>query len=418
MRFAKDEFLSNVLKMFTGTAGSHVLWTISMLAVARMYAPEYFGAGQLFISAASILSVVATGRYEMAIVIPRYRFQAMNLFLFSMALSLLSAVLMVPILLVFSDEIIRMTGISVENIILLPIYVVELCLYVLCYAWLIREKKYATTAKGLLLFPAAYFVFCLAFHYVWLPLHKLVLAIMLARGVEILYYGYFVCKGMRPLWPRGSWLGILRYGKRYIDFPKYMLIGNFIDSATQHMVPFFVTTFWGLAATGYYSMATQVLAAPAGLIAKSVGSVFQQEGSRLYGKYRECKAFYNKNLKICIGYSAVICFCAYFAIPTIVPVLMGGEWNIAGHYVQLMLPMTFVTLIASPLSSMYIIARKQKTYLGIQTANFWGSAISLYFMGRIGAGIEMALLIWGFAVMIVSGISIYGGKTIAKGSCA
>lgn len=416
MRFAKDEFLSNVLKMFTGTVGSHVLWTVSMLAVARMYAPEYFGAGQLFISAASILSVVATGRYEMAIVIPRYRYQAMNLFVFSAVLSLLSAAVMFLVLFSFSDMIIRMTGISAENILLLPIYVIELCLYVLCYAWLIREKKYATTAKGLLLFPAAYLVFCSAFHFVWIPIHKLVLAIMLARGVEILYYGFFVCKGMRPLWKRRSWQGVLRYGKQYIDFPKFMLIGNFIDSATQHMIPFFVTTFWGLAATGYYSMATQVLAAPSGLIAKSVGSVFQQEGSRLYGKYRECRAFYRKNLKICLGYSAVICICAFICVPTIVPVLMGEKWIVAGYYVQLMLPMTFVTLIASPLSSMYIIARKQKTYLGIQTAKFWGSAISLYFVGRMGYGIEMALLIWGLAVMIISGISIYGGKKIAEGA--
>lgn len=414
----KDEFYTNILKMFSGTVGSHILWAAAMLAVARLYAPEYFGEGQLFVSAASILSVVATGRYEMAIVIPRFRFQAMNIFLFSLLLSLFGAVLLFPILFVFSDAIVQKLGFSAEISFLLPFYVLELCLYVLCYAWLIREKKYAITAKGLLLFPAAYLVFCLAFYYIWLPVHKLVLATMLSRGLEILYYGYFVCKGMKSLWPKISWQQIWQYGKMYVDFPKYMLMGNFIDSATQHMVPFFVTTFWGLAATGYYSMATQVLAAPAGLIAKSVGSVFQQEGSRLYGKYRECKAFYVKNLKICMGYSTVICICMYLAVLTVVPLLMGEKWNVAGYYVQLMLPMTFVTLVSTPLSNMYVIARRQKTYLGIQTAKFLGSAISLYFVGWIGYGIEMALLIWGLAVMIISGISIYGGKKIAEGSFA
>ena len=155
-----------------------------------------------------------------------------------------------------------------------------------------------------------------------------------------------------------------------------------------------------------------------GLIAKSVGDVFQQEGARLYGRYKECKAFYRKNLRLCAVYSAVICICAYAAVPTIVPLFLGRRWIVAGYYVQLMLPMTFVTLIASPLSSMYIIARKQKTYLGIQTAKFFGSAISLYFVGRMGYGIEMALLIWGITVMIVSGIGVYGGKKIAEGSFA
>lgn len=415
MRFTKDEFLSNVLKMFTGTAGSHVLWAVSMLAVARMYAPEYFGEGQLFISAASILSVIATGRYEQAIVVPCYRFQAMNLLLFSLALSLFGVVLMFPVLLIFSDAILRVTGISAENLLLLPVYVLELCLYALFYAWLLREKRFATLAKGLMLFPAVYLGFCTMFHFIWIPVHKLVLATILARGMEILYFGCFLREYSGQYFRRFSWKGVWTTGKVYVDFPKYMLVGSFVDSARQHAVPFLISAFWGMTATGYYSMAMQVLAAPAGLIAKSVGSVFQQEASRLYGKYRECRAFYEKNLKICIGYSAFICICAYIAIPTIVPVLMGEKWNIAGHYVHLLLPMTFVTLVSSPLSVMYIIARCQRSYLKIQTANFLGSVVILGLAGRLGGSIELALLAWGAVVMIVSGIGIYGGRKIAKG---
>lgn len=412
----KDEFYKNILRMFTGTAISHLLWILSMLLVARLYTPEYFGEGQLFVSAASVLSIVATGRYEMAIVVPRYRFVAMNLLSFSSILSLCGAVAFGLILFYFSDAIVRFTGISSREICLLPFYVIELCLFVLFHAWLVREKKYTEIAKGLIYFPAAYLVLCYIFHLIWLPVHKLVLATVLARMVEILYYAFCMRESVQGYMDKLSLKSVWRHGKAYADFPKYMLIGSVIDSAAQHAVPFLVTKFWGMAATGYYSMARQALAAPEGLIAKSVGNVFRQEGSRLYGQWRECKDFYAKNLRLCVAYSAVICVCAYIAVPTIVPSFMGEKWIFAGYYVQLMLPMTFMNLIASTLSAMYVIARRQGSYLFIQAAYFIGSVVGIGVTGYADCSVETALLAWGGLAMIVSAVNIYGSKKIAEGS--
>lgn len=239
---------------------------------------------------------------------------------------------------------------------------------------------------------------------------------MLARGMEIFYYGCFLFEGMRVYLSKTTWGRICELGKMYADFPKYMLIGSFIDSAKQHLLPFFITAFWGMTTTGYYAMAAQCLSAPAGLIAKSVGDVFRQEGGRLYGRFKECKAFYRKNLRLCAIYSAIICMCAYVAVPTLVPLFLGDRWKIAGHYVQLMLPMTFATLIASTLSIMYIIARRQKNYLRIQAANFLCTAIGVGVVGWLGFSIETALVTWGLLVMAVSGVSVYGGKRIAEGN--
>ena len=416
MRFVKDEFYANVLRMFTGTVGSHILWALSMLAVARLYTPEYFGEGQLFISAASIAAVLATGRYEMAIVIPRYQFQALSLLLFSTILSGIGAVLFFLLLLVFPEEFVRIIGVASDSPFFLPIYMLELCLYVLFYAWLVRTKKYTLVAKGTMLFPLIYLVLCVSFHFVWLPMHKLILATMLARGGQLFYYGHFLYEDIKAQSRKISFQGIIRQGKAFADFPKFMLIGDFIDTAKSHTIPFFLTAFWGEAATGFYAMAAQVLAAPAALIAKSVGDVFRQEGSRLYAKYHECKAFYRKNLKLCMGYAAIICIAAYVVIPAVFPVVLGKKWELAGQYAQLMLPMTFFTLIASPLSSMYIVARKQNIYLRIQIAFLLSVIMGIGVAGWMGSNVETALMLWGLLMIIVSSISVYGGGKIARGN--
>ena len=262
----KDEFYKNVLKMFTGTAGSYLFWALSMLVVGRLYSPEYFGGGQLFVSAASILSVVATGRYETALTIPRFHFQAIQLFFFSAALSIACVVISFLFLAGFCDILAQAMGIEAENLLLVPVYALELCVYVLSYGWMVRTKQYAVAARGLILFPLSYLFFCVGFCNLSISVHKLALATILARGVETLYYGWYCYRDMKYFVGKLSWQSLWRQGREYADFPKNLLLSNFVGMMSAHAVPFMVADFWGLEATGYYSMAMQFLSAPTGII--------------------------------------------------------------------------------------------------------------------------------------------------------
>ena len=411
-----DAFYTSILKVFTGTIGAYGFWALAVLVVGRLYPPEYIGGWQLFISAANIFAVVATGRYEVALTIPRFHFQALQLLLFSGVLSLSCAAGGLLLLLGFSNAIIEFTEIPSEICFLVPVYMLSLCFYMLFYGWMIRAGRYAVASKGLALFPLGYLVFCVALQPMEIAVHKLVVAVLLARLVEVLYYGYYLYSDIKRYIPKNSWQSVLRRGKEYMDFPKYMLFGSFVDMASIHVVPFLITSFWGLEETGYYAMAAQILSAPAGLIAKSVGDVFRQEGSRLYGAYRECGVLFRKSLQLCASYSAIICICAYAFVPVVVSMFLGGKWDVAGQYVRWMLPMTFMTLTASPHSNMYIIARRQKDYLKIQALILFSSIVGLGACGWMGKQIGTALLVWGVLSMAVSGISIYGGWRIAKGS--
>ena len=412
----KVSFYDNILKMFVGTTGAYVFWALAMLVVGRLYTPEYLGGGQLFISATSMLSVIATARYEKALMLPRFHFQAIQLFLFSVLLSFICTLGMILAIVFFRNEFVAVTGIELENINILPFYLLELCLYVLFYAWVVRTKKYRVAARGLVLFPLGYLGFSVMFYFIELPLHKLILALILARGMEVLYYGYYLYKDIIGYMDKVVWQSVFRQGREYADFPKYVLAGSLVETAAVHTVPFLVTVFWGLEATGYYPMSMQVLAAPTGLIAKAVGDVFRQEGASLFGKNKECTAFYQKNLRLCTAYSAIVCCSIYVIVPLLLPMVLGEKWDVAGEYVQYMVPMTFAMLISIPLLDMYNIARQQQKYLAIQMAFLASSALGIGITGQMGCSIKMALIVWGGLVVVVSGVSIYGGWKIAKGT--
>ncbi len=411
----KDSFYTNVLKMFMGTTGAYIFWALAMLVVGRLYTPEYFGGGQLFISAASMLSAVATGRYEKALMLPQFRLRAMQIFLFSAILSVSCTAGAFLVLVCFPSFFVGLTGIAAENIVFLPFYTLEICVYVLFYAWMVRTKQYAAAARGLVLFPVSYLAFCVALYPAEMHWHKLILAFILARGVEILYFGWYLYRDMKADARRISIQGAMDAGREYVDFPKYVLTGSFVEEAAVHVVPFLVSAFWGLEATGYYAMAMQVLAAPTGLIAKAVRDVFMQEGARLYAKYKECKAFYRKNLRLCLIYSAVVCSAVYICVPILLPLVLGEKWNVAGQYVQWMVPLTFGMLVAMPLLDMYSIARRQKKYLLMQTAFLGSSVLGIGVAGKLEGSIEAALLSWGMLSIFVSCASVYGGWKIATG---
>lgn len=362
-----------------------------------------------------MLSVVATGRYEKALMLPQFRPRAMQILLFSVILSVSCTAGVFLVLVCSPSFFVGLTGIAAENIVFLPFYTLELCVYVLFYAWMVRTKQYAAAARGLVLFPVSYLVFCVALYPVEMHWHKLILALILARGVEILYFGLYLYWDMKADARRISMQEAMDAGREYADFPKYVLTGSFVEEAAVQVVPFLVSAFWGLEATGYYSMAMQVLAAPMGLIAKAVRDVFMQEGARLYAKYKECKAFYQKNLRLCLVYSTVACGAVYIFVPILLPLVLGEKWNVAGQYVRWMVPMAIGMLVSTPLLDMYSIARRQKKYLLIQAAFLGSSVLRIGVAGKLEGSIEAALLGWGMLSIFVSCASVYGGWKIATG---
>jgi O-antigen/teichoic acid export membrane protein len=69
--FLKSESNRNILALMTGTGLAQLIPIIVSPFLSRIYSPEQFGLFALFLATVSSLSVMATGRYELAIILPR-----------------------------------------------------------------------------------------------------------------------------------------------------------------------------------------------------------------------------------------------------------------------------------------------------------------------------------------------------------
>ena len=67
----KSDFSRNVLTLMTGTTIAQAIPIAISPILTRIYTPEDFGVFALYMSIVSIISVVATGGYEMALMLPQ-----------------------------------------------------------------------------------------------------------------------------------------------------------------------------------------------------------------------------------------------------------------------------------------------------------------------------------------------------------
>lgn len=87
LRVPKSGFIRHIITLVTGAAVAQVVPLLASPLITRLYDPHEVGIQAVYVSWMSTLAVLATARYEMAIVLPAEEKRADNL----MGLSLLCA---------------------------------------------------------------------------------------------------------------------------------------------------------------------------------------------------------------------------------------------------------------------------------------------------------------------------------------
>ena len=85
----QSTYARNVITLMTGTAFAQALPIAVSPILTRLYSPAEFGVFAMYLAVASILGVLVTGRYELAILIPKQDRDAIHIAALSAALSVL-----------------------------------------------------------------------------------------------------------------------------------------------------------------------------------------------------------------------------------------------------------------------------------------------------------------------------------------
>jgi len=288
----KSEFVKNSLTLFTGTSIAQLIPLIFSPVLSRLYSPEDFGVLALYMSFASILAVFATGRYEMAIVLPKKDSDAINIFSLSVIISVILGLLVTAAVLLFNSEITELAGNKNISFYLyfLPLTVFSLGLYKSLNYWFNRRNRFKNIAKSKVIASSVNFTTAITTGFLKKGSFGLVFGWITGQFSSALYLLGVIISKDKAHFKSINKAKIIAVFKRYRKFPLFDTWSELLNVLSVQFPIIILTQYYGDNITGHYSFAYKILLVPFSLLAFSMGQAF-------FKRANELKACSNRNFR-------------------------------------------------------------------------------------------------------------------------
>ena len=388
-------YSKNFVKLMCGTAGAQVIAFITLPILTRMYDVSDFGIQALYMSIVAILSIMVTGRYEMAILLPKADEDSFSLVILALIIALVSCLCIEIIVWFCGGWIVSSIGIE-ELASWLPFMAFSIFVqvnYNTWYIWLNRNRAYKMMSRMAII--TSVFNFLSAFIYGYFTNadgHGLLLNTfsgMLVCSVYMLYY----CKKNNLMEFSPNAKSVYKMLCRYKQFPSFLILASVVERGSIQLPFWILNMIGGTYATGLYSMVYKIMQVPVSLVGSAMGNVFVREASESWKKCRSCWNIYFRTIRI-LTVLGLIPFGILFLVgDSLIPEILGDKWRESSLYIVFLCPMFYLMFISSPLSQVVYIAEKTKMELLMCVMRFWLVLISM--MGAYwGYETINAVLIW------------------------
>jgi len=376
----KSEFSRNVLTLMTGTTIAQAIPIAISPILTRIYTPEDFGVLALFVAIVSVFGSIASGRYELAIMLPEKDEDAINVFALGLIITTIISLILLLVILLFNEYLIELLGNREIGVWLyfIPITVFFIGLFNILSYFNNRKKQYKDIAMATIIKSIILAVVQLTIGFLKQGASGLIGGQILSNIFANMRLLKNIIKD-KNLILRISKVKIVALGKRYRNFPLISLPSNFINVLNQNLVNMLISTVYNIKTLGFYSLVQRVLGVPSSLIGSSIGQVFFQQAT----KERQESGYAIKTFISTVIRLLIIAIPLYSMLFLIVENLFlfvfGEKWQIAGEYAKTLVPLFFIRFISSPVSVINTVFEKQLYGLYISLILLTTSLIVIFF---------------------------------------
>lgn len=387
-------FVTNVATMMSGRAVAAGIALVTMPIVARLFTPDDFGVVALFLSIVGIISNIAALRYEGALVLPKEDEEALTLMAFAYRVLLTFFIAMLLFLVLYS-----WTGASLQALELLgawkwllPVGVLLTTSLHIQESWLTRKQRFRVVAVSLVAGNGVTGGTRIASGLIaGSSVFGLIGGNLVGISCRLLIQSSSSIDGLRATFRRISWQKLRRVARRYADFPKLNAPAAIVSSLGQDLPVLLMGVMFTPAVAGFYAMANRLSRVPIEIVANSMRKVFLQKAAEIKNRGRSLrKAFLLTTGGLALlGLLPVICI--WFFGQPLLTWLLGARWFEAGRYLEIMAPWLFMAWLIAPTNSIFIVLRKQRSFLVLQTVLTTLKLMAFGVAFAIGAGSDWTL---------------------------
>jgi O-antigen/teichoic acid export membrane protein len=348
-----------VLTLMAGTTIAQAFPVAISPILTRIYTPEDFGLFAMYVAIVSIVAVIATGRYELAIMLPEKDEDAFQITILASVITLLMSSLLLLIVVTFNREIANI----LQNpeispwLYLLPLSVLITGLYQALNYWHNRNKRYTSIAINRVVQSGGTVSGQLGLYFIMQSI-GLIIGQLTGQFLGLLYFlkTYFL-KDRRKYKALRSKAKVL--AKQYQNFPKIEVPTALVNVCANQAPNILLASLFSANSAGFYYLTQRVLQVPITLISGSVLDVFKQRASEDYKKYGHCREIFKRTFWALLLIALPLSVVLFIVIQDLFTWVFGESWQEAGTYAQILILPLFLRFMANPLSFVFHIAGKQ-----------------------------------------------------------
>ena len=380
-------FLRQAAAIGFGSVAGQVVVIAGSFILTRIFSPDNFAVLAIYVSVVSLFFEVATGKYELAALLPDSEKEAINLITLSVFISTAVSILLAVLIFVIGDRALDYYELPHLKILLwlIPPGVAISAWQSSAMRWQTRKERFLTIgiSKGLLGVSTIMFQVCVGTLAASSSAIVLVIGNVIGRFVGL----SFLLRGMAmDLWNSRSDISCKQMWfvcKKYWKFPVYLGPSGLVGIAT-HVLPFVLIGLWfGETTLGYYALTERTLLLPTGLIGDSLGVVFfkraalaKSDGVRSRSLLVKLSAFL---LLIAIIPSLII----FFFGSELYGFAFGEQWERSGQLASAFIFLAITKFVVWPTRMLLQAVHSQLlsfiwfvVYFALTTGSFWFGKIT------------------------------------------
>ncbi len=362
--FTRSESTKHILTLMSGTVIAQAIPVAITPILSRIYTEADFGLLSVYVSLASIVAVIATGRYEMAILLPEEDEDAVNIA--ALSLTIVTGFTLLSFLLVvfFHSYITGLLGNRAIGpwLYFVPVSIFFLGLFNVLTYFNNRLKAYKDIAKATIYKSVASAFIQISVGLLRAGATGLISGNIISAMVSNVRLLRNIVKD-KVLMGKITFSQMKKMAGRYRNFPKFSMWAILANALSVHLVNLIIVPLYSTATLGFYFMVQRVLGLPVGLIGNSAAQVFMREASQEKQQYGNATKTFRSMFKkmLFVGFPSFLFL--FFVIKFVFIFFLGENWAVAGDYARILVPYFFTKFISSPMSIMLIVFEKQKMEL-------------------------------------------------------
>ena len=363
----EGRFAKNLGKLLSGNVVAQALPVLCTPILSRFYTPAEFGEWGIFVGLLTITLVFATGRLDMAIVVPKQERRALELAFGLLALSFTSSVVVTFGTWAATTWHPEWLGVGTGRSTLMLAMLAGASLWLTSIRqgvnyWFYRGHQFGAASMLNIVRSIAYVLAALAWGFAREKLTFVngMIAATIVGEIAAIFYGWRVIGPQLQNVRRPRWRAVRATVARFRHFTGWGIPGDLLNSLTHQVPLFMLSRYFDAFSVGQFVMARRVIYTPLGLLSKSTGDVFVAHASEQIRTKGECRRLFVTTFLMMSAISLPLFPLLAWVAPTAFPLVLGPNWDVAAQMAQPLSICAGLGFVSSTMSRLLQITGRQR----------------------------------------------------------